>query len=162
MRLLLIPCAAVMLASTLSCAPVRGRSKTDPTIAIRASDPEMNAAIEKARATLPTFFVHWKHPGPGESDFNLKLRITDDGSVEHFWLGQVTGTLGQLSGVVDDTPQTVHSVKLGQRIPISVDQITDWMYLRDGKIVGNLTMKVLFKHMHPKDVAKLKASLADP
>jgi uncharacterized protein YegJ (DUF2314 family) len=36
------------------------------------------------------------------------------------------------------------------------------MYMRAGKMVGNYTVRPLFKSMSAEDVAKVKNTLADP
>jgi uncharacterized protein YegJ (DUF2314 family) len=122
----------------------------------------MNAEIAKARATLPDFYKHWQHPGPGESDFCLKVRLNDGDYVEHFWLVALKGTPGHLTGIVNNDPDVVHTVKMGDRISIPDSQISDWLYLLNGKMVGNRTIRPLFKEMSPGDVKKMKDLLVDP
>ena len=53
-------------------------------------------------------------------------------------------------------------VQRGQRIEVNERQISDWMYLRAGKIVGNYTMRPLLQRMPPEEVARYRAMLADP
>jgi uncharacterized protein YegJ (DUF2314 family) len=53
-------------------------------------------------------------------------------------------------------------VRLGQRIEIGEAQISDWMYIRSGKMVGNHTLQPLLKRMPPQDAARYRAMLADP
>jgi uncharacterized protein YegJ (DUF2314 family) len=36
------------------------------------------------------------------------------------------------------------------------------MYMRNGKMVGNYTVRPLFKSMFAEDVTKVKSMLADP
>ena len=40
--------------------------------------------------------------------------------------------------------------------------ISDWLYLRDRKMIGNQTVKPLFKQMPAGEVEQLKAMMADP
>ena len=54
------------------------------------------------------------------------------------------------------------SVKIGDRIEIPEADITDWLYMRDGKMVGNHTLKPLFKQMPGAEVERLKKMMADP
>ena len=53
--------------------PVRAE---DPVIGFKSDDPDMNAAIAKARGGLPGFWVKFKSPGEGEDSFALKIAIT--------------------------------------------------------------------------------------
>jgi uncharacterized protein YegJ (DUF2314 family) len=52
-------------------------------------------------------------------------------------------------------------VQRGQRIEVNERQISDWMYLRAGKIVDNYTMRLL-QRMPPEEAARYRAMLADP
>ncbi len=64
------------------------------------------------------------------------------------------------SGVVNNDPNDVTTVKLGQRIDFPIEQITDWMFLREGKIVGNATLRVLLKYMAKEQADQYRAMLA--
>jgi uncharacterized protein YegJ (DUF2314 family) len=138
------------------------RSSEDKIISVEDTDVEMNAAIAKARASLPEFWAKFDHPAEGESDFCLKVKITGKEGVEHFWLGDLAKTNDALYGTINNDADIVHSVKLGDRIQIPEADISDWLYQRNGKMVGNYTLRVLFKQMPAKEVTKLKAMLADP
>ena len=46
-------------------------------------------------------------------------------------------------------------------IPVPEDDISDWLYMQNGKMVGNYTLRVLFKQMSASEVEKYKAMLAD-
>jgi uncharacterized protein YegJ (DUF2314 family) len=138
------------------------RSSQDKVVSVEANDAEMNAAIAKARASLPQFWTKFDHPAEGESDFCLKVKITGKEGVEHFWLGDLAKTNGALYGTINNDADIVHSVKIGDRIKIPEADISDWLYERNGKMYGNYTVRVLFKQMPADEVAKLKAMLADP
>jgi uncharacterized protein YegJ (DUF2314 family) len=94
--------------------------------------------------------------------FSLKVKIEDADNVEHFWLVDLKGKPGHLSGVVNNDPEFVHTVSLGQRIPISVDKISDWMYVRKGKIVGNQTARVLIRRMSPAEQKEAQKMFEHP
>ncbi len=137
-------------------------SKQDKVVGVADDDPEMTAAIFKARETLPQFWQVFDKRERGESDFALKVRITDKKGVEHFWATDVVRRDGKTMGTINNDPNTVASVKLGDRIEIPDVDITDWLYMRDGKMVGNLTLKPLFKQMPAAEVERLKKMMADP
>ena len=69
---------------------------------------------------------------------------------------------GKISAVINNVPRDVKTVRVGQRIDVADDQISDWMYLRKGKIVGNYTMRPLLKRMPAKDAERYRAMLQDP
>jgi uncharacterized protein YegJ (DUF2314 family) len=146
----------LLAVSTAGCEPA------DRVIHVHESDAEMNAAIAKARSTLPSFWALFARPQKGESDFALKVKITDSHGVEHFWCTDLQNDGIRISGVVNNDPNLVTSVKLGQRIEIKPDDISDWLYVRGGKMYGNFTVRPLFKSMKPEELAKVKALLAEP
>ncbi len=151
----------VLLTLTLllfpACSP-----KQDKIISVGDDDAEMNAAIARARTSLPQFWEVFGNPGHGEKDFSLKVKITDKHGSEHFWLTDIERKDGQLHGIVNNDPDIVKNVKLGQLIAIPEADISDWMYMRDGKMVGNYTLRVLFKSMPANEVKQYKAMMAEP
>ena len=147
---------AILLALLTSC------SKPDKVISVADDDPEMTASISKARETLPQFWQVIDQRERGESGFSLKVRITDMRGTEHFWATDVERRDGKIMGTINNDPNTVASVKLGDRIEIPEADITDWLYMRDSKLVGNHTLKPLFKQMPAGEVERLKRMMADP
>lgn len=138
------------------------KSEKDPLIMVDDNDAEMNAAIAKARETLPKFWTAFDHPAAGQEHFNLKVKIADGKEGEFFWMENVEKKDGKIFGTIGNEAELVHNVKMGQRIEIPEADISDWFYMQDGKMVGNYTIRALFKHMPADEVAKYKAILADP
>jgi uncharacterized protein YegJ (DUF2314 family) len=134
----------------------------DRVVSVSDDDSEMNAAIAKARGSLPRFWQAFDHPGSGESDFSLKVKITDPKGTEHFWMSDLERKDGKIFGTINNDAEIVGSVKFGDRIPISETDISDWMYMRNGKMFGNYTMRPLFKTMSASEVEKFKSMLAEP
>ena len=62
------------------------RSKSPArVIHVSKDDPRMNAAIEKARASVDTFIAALKAPKPGQVGFNVKKKFEDGSQVEFIW-----------------------------------------------------------------------------
>ena len=137
-------------------------SKRDKVVGVGDDDPEMAAAIAKARQTLPQFWQVFDKREHGESNFVLVVRITDKGRVEHFFVTDFERRDGKTMVTISNSPKIVASVKLGDRIEIPESDITDWHYMRDGKYVGMFTMKPRFKHMPPEHVEAFKRVITDP
>jgi uncharacterized protein YegJ (DUF2314 family) len=138
------------------------RKPVDGVINVEDNDQEMNAAIDKARASLPAFWQAFDERKRGESEFSLKVRIKDNHGTEHFWAKDIARKDGKIFGTINNDPEIVKNVKLGDRIPIPEDEISDWLYLREDKMVGNYTLRVLFKHMPAAEVENYKQRLTDP
>ncbi len=146
----------------VSVALLTACSKRDKVINVETDDPAMVAAIAKARETLPQFWQVFEKRDRGESKFSVKVRITDTRGTEHFWATDIERRDGKTMGTINNDPNIVRSVKLGDRIGIPEADITDWLYLRDGKMVGNHTLRPLFKQMPKAEVDRLKEMMADP
>jgi uncharacterized protein YegJ (DUF2314 family) len=134
----------------------------DKVISVAGDDAEMTAAIEKARATLPVFWKAFEQQPKGVSGFALKVKIEDANGAEHFWANKIEKKDSKIFGVINNEPNTVKSVTFGQRVAVMDEQITDWLFMRNDKMVSNYTLRPLMKRM-PKDQADLlRAKLEDP
>jgi len=69
---------------------------------------------------------------------------------------------GGFSGVLMNDPVLVKGMRRGQRNEFQETQITDWTYMRSGKIVGSDTMLPLLMRLPPEEAARYRAMLADP
>jgi len=156
-----VPTTIFALIATLFCS-LAGCSERDQTIQVESDDAEMEAAIKKARDSLPQFWKAIEEKKHGESDFCLKVRISDSRGAEHFWVTDIERRDGKTIGTIGNDPDIVASVKLGDRIEIVESDISDWLYMRDGKMVGNETLRPLMKSMPPEEVERIKARLANP
>jgi uncharacterized protein YegJ (DUF2314 family) len=148
--------------ASLRTAPARAATPRDQVISVASDDAEMNAAIEKARAGLAEFWSALDKPPSGVKDFALKVAISGNGAVEHFWLTEITRKDGKLSGTINNEPESVSTVKLGQRYEFGEAQISDWLYKRNGKMVGNETMRPLLKRMTADEAAPYWAMYETP
>lgn len=132
----------------------------DPVMNFSDDDPVMNAAITKARDTLPVFWAKRSAPAANEDGFTLKLGLTDGTQTEHFWCTDIIGNDVKSTCVINNEPASVFTVELGQRIDVDPAVISDWMYLRDGLIVGGQTIRVIANQLPEAEAAELKAMLA--
>src|SRR5437763_5819213 len=114
-------------------------AKRDKVVGIGDDEPEMAAAIARARQTLPQFWQVFDKREHGESNFVLVVRITDKGRIEHFHTTDFERRGGKTMVTISNHPNIVASVKLRDRIEIPETDITDWHYMRDGKYFGMTT-----------------------
>jgi len=144
-------------------AAVRAEDRS-PVIDVNSANAEMNAAIAKGRATLPTFWASYDAPKPSESGHSLKVRFPNpknDG--EHIWIAEVTKTAdGRYSGRFGNVPRDLPGKKAGDAVEFKEADISDWMFTRNGKIVGGETIKPLLKTMPKADADALRARMETP
>jgi len=151
--------AAFSALVAVGCAPSQPRDKV---VHVEADDPEMEQAKAAARSRLPEFWAVVDDPKNGETDFALKVEVTDASGTEFFWCNNLIRRDGKLFGTINNDPNTVQSVKFGQEIEIADDKIADWTYIKDDKIYGNLTMRPLLKTLPKEQADELRAQLAEP
>jgi uncharacterized protein YegJ (DUF2314 family) len=143
-------------------------ASADPNISyVPKSDPAMTAAFARAAATLDQFFKAWHDPPAGAKAFAVKIGLADSGSppgytivhpngdaastVEWFWVVDLQEDNAGLSGQINNAPEGVRNVSLGQTIHFSRSDIGDWMYFKDGKVVGDATACPALAHSSPED-----------
>ncbi len=136
--------------------------KPDGTIGVAADDPEMAAAITAARATLPQYWQVFEHREQGETDFSLKVKTSDTHGTEHFWAVDISRKDGVVYGTIDNEPRLVTSAKPGGRVLVRSEDISDWGFIRNGRIHGKHTLRVLMKRMPPKEAEIYRKMLAEP
>jgi uncharacterized protein YegJ (DUF2314 family) len=139
-------------------------SAEDRVISVPDTDSDMNAAIAAARSSLPEFFKELEHPKPGENNFALKVRIPygTAGRAEHFWLVDIVRKDDGFVGTINNEPEFADQVKAGQRYEFKDSDISDWLFMRNGKMVGNETMRPLLKHMSKQDADSYRALYENP
>jgi uncharacterized protein YegJ (DUF2314 family) len=130
---------------------VPARAAEEKTILVPDGDPEMNAAIAKARGSLTRFWTALEVKPPGSENFSLKVAITDGDQVEHFLTVNVERKDGKIFADIDNEPQFVTNVAYGRRIEVPEADISDWMFWRNGKVVGGETLRVLLERMTPEE-----------
>jgi len=144
---------AAVLALVIVGTKLRPTSDRDGVFSVPNDDPVMEAAIADAKRTLPDLLAAMAE---GVDSYSVKVPVTDAHGTEHFWLSSVEYEDGVFFGTIDNDPDMVQSVKLGQRYSVKATEISDWLYVRDGKVAGNRTLKALFSRMRPDRVAGAK------
>jgi uncharacterized protein YegJ (DUF2314 family) len=147
---------ALFLVSLCGC----GKSTPDTLVESGYDEQEMEAAIARARSELDSFIAELAKPTG--SDHAVKAPIEDDGETEHFWLTDVSFMDGTFEGTINNDPGIVGNVKIGQKWTIKKSDISDWLFMRNGKMHGNYTMRPLLKTMPEDEAAKFRSMLADP
>ena len=109
-------------------------------------DEEALERISKiAQDTFTLFIRHLQRPGRGEDMFRVKYPFPADResgfSVEHLWLKDIRFIDGRYYGVVTNQPFYISAIKAGDQVPFQADEISDWMYRKDGYIIGGLSIR---------------------
>ena len=135
-----------------------------PVIDVASVDPEMAAAIATARATLPVFWASYAAPKASESGHSLKVSFaTSSTNIEHIWMMDVKRLPdGGFSGRFGNDPCDLPGKREGDLAQFTEADITDWMFMRNGKIVGCETTRPLLASMPKADADAFRAMLETP
>jgi uncharacterized protein YegJ (DUF2314 family) len=155
---------ALLLAAISGCGEsgdgntvVRRKGQPD-MVRVKDDDAKMNVAIEKARATVQEFVAALKSPKPGESGFAIKKPFVISGTnAEHIWLSEVSYDGKVFHGRVNNDPVDVKGIKLGDPATVSPSELSDWMFIRKGKLAGGETIRVLYDLSSPAGRKKFEA-----
>ncbi len=124
------------------------------------SKSEMDTAIARARREVGKFIEAMSDTNARE--FAVKAPIKDGEDVEHFWITNLQYANGTFTGKIGNEPGIVKNVTFGQDYSIAKEEISDWMYLKEGKMYGNYTLRPLLSGMPPAEAEKLKSMFAEP
>ena len=113
-------------------------------------DMEIARIADDARSTLPVFFRYVTGGGANAGkDCYVKYPFLadEDSGVdrEQIWLIDIQFNNGRYYGVLANTPRYLGGMKKGDRVDFEIDAITDWMYIRGGKITGGESIKYLLE-----------------
>jgi uncharacterized protein YegJ (DUF2314 family) len=114
----------------------------DKIVPVPTGDPEMLHAIDQARRSVESFIQAFLNPKPNQKNFLLKVVFEYQDKNEHIWLADLDLTTSPPTGVVANESQIPGLIYMN-RIDFSVNDITDWMYLEDGFLVGAFTTRLL-------------------
>ncbi len=126
---------------------------------VSGEDPEMNSAMEQARASVTTFITSLQNPGQNQTHFSVKAKIVDGDHTEHIWLYDVTYDGNQFLGKIGNNPLNVKNFALGDEIALVPSEISDWMIVEDKKLVGGYTLRVLRNRLSEEERIKFDESL---
>lgn len=144
----------VLLALTAGCG--QGDSSV---VAVNSNDPGMKTAISKARASSGQLIAALAARPPGATDFAIKKMFRDANGTEHIWLTNIHYNGKKFTGEVGNKPEIVQYVKLGEKESVERDEITDWMYVQKGKLMGGYSIRLLRDRASPEERKKMDASV---
>jgi uncharacterized protein YegJ (DUF2314 family) len=135
-----------------------------PIVKVTSADADMNAAIARARDTLPSFWASYDARKPSETGHGLKVRFAiGPGRFEHSWMSDVEKLPdGNLSGRFANEPDDLPGKNEGDRVEFKQADITDWLFLRNEKIVGGETIRLLLKSMSNEEADTMRARMEQP
>jgi uncharacterized protein YegJ (DUF2314 family) len=153
--LMLLP---LLLASTVCAAqdPPRISRERDDVYNVPSEDAAMEAAIARARATLPVFHQYLDQAANGDVEVKLKAEFRQGDEVEHMWIADVSWDGRVYRGTLQSRPLGLTNVRQGDEVTIRPERVSDWLaVVEDDVMLGNFTTMELRRRMTPKQRAQL-------
>jgi uncharacterized protein YegJ (DUF2314 family) len=111
----------------------------EAAVAAAADDPQMEAAIERARATVEKARLQWQADPGGRDAWAVKWAApTVGGGVEHVWVRPLSWTRFRIEGRLASQPQTplICGRVAGELVGFPAEQLSDWLHLLGGTVDG--------------------------
>lgn len=144
LTLLIAVVSVSMLSACSTGSSQAGRSSEEEAGNIRmrrGDDAALAKAAQDARANWKEFETAYNAKN-GESFF-VKAPFKDGEEVEHMWIKVSAIDQKNVTGVLNNDPEMVHNIKIGDTVTILIDQTEDWMYRLNKELKGGYSIKVL-------------------
>ena len=104
----------------------------------------MDTAMAEAKAGINNFDVALEANKEQWEGFAIKKGFAvPGGGSEYIWITEVSFTGNGYRGIIDNEPVDTEEVELGQLVEVSKNEIVDWMFFDEGKLVGGYTIAAL-------------------
>jgi uncharacterized protein YegJ (DUF2314 family) len=133
------------------------RAARDEIARVKNGDPEMTAAIARARDGLDGFLARAEHPAGNQRNFSVKVKVPLGAVSEFLWLRPFSRDGERFVGRVVNQPRDIANLKYGDRLAFELKDIADWSYVEDGRMIGNYTACVLIAREPPEQRAAFLA-----
>jgi uncharacterized protein YegJ (DUF2314 family) len=116
-----------------------------PVVPIDGDHPAMRAAVAEAKQRWPEFVEAFRNPKPGQTNFAVKLPITDGRNTEFIWVAVTSLEGDEILGDLANRPVDLRFMKEGDRVRGKLEDLNDWAWLEGPEMVGGFTSKVLME-----------------
>ena len=124
--------------------------------AVRAGDPEMDAAMAEARASLPEFLRAFRLASPDHAGFAVKKEYRRNQYVEYIWITDLKINGSVFEGTSGNDSEDTVGVRFGDPARVTFDEVCDWMYTDNGVLVGGRTVRVVYSRMNGEQKAQFQ------
>lgn len=118
---------------------------------ITEDNKAMDRAVQTAQKSVKKFIAAIRSPQASQSRFAIKKPFVEGDKVEHLWLNEVSFDGSLFHGKVDNEPVDIKGVRVGQKVTVLPTEISDWMYVQDGLLVGGYTIHAMCQNMSPAE-----------
>ncbi|MCL4221568.1 MAG: DUF2314 domain-containing protein [Phycisphaerales bacterium] len=119
----------------------------DHTVPMQRNDPALEEARRKALSRWSEFTDAFnRHDG---QNFSVKFPFTDADKIEHMWIEVSSIDGDMIRGRLGNQPTVVTNIAEGQDVERRRDELEDWLYMREGSMVGGFSLHALLSEEQP-------------
>ena len=125
-------------------------------------DPEdilLKSAQIETQLKLAELRQRIQSPPAEQTYLAVKGIFGEEDQVEHLWVRDLSLQEDQIVGTLDNQPLGLSQWSAGDRVVLGQEQISDWMAIEAGKLVGGWTLRALREQMTEAERAAFDASL---
>ena len=119
---------------------------------------QLNSAIVKARQTFFQFDTAFKSGRYDTDEFSLKVKFETKNGYEHIWTYGIVYEDSTYYGFIDEDPISAINVKRGDRIKVTIDNLSDWIYADKGVLIGGFTIRAFRNQMSDEEKKKFDST----
>ncbi len=112
-------------------------------VAVPSDDEPIRAAARQARESPDSFIERLSAPGPGQSDFSVKVPIRDGEGTHYLWLQEISFDGAHFRGALGPDAAGIKGHAPGERVEVDRSKVEDWMYVEAGKLVGGFSLRAI-------------------
>ncbi len=126
---------------------------------VSAEDPEMNAAMEEARETVGELVEQLPALQSAGAQVSIKVPVSEGDKTEHIWLANLRYEDGMIHGNLANAPADLPSWSYGDPVEVPVENISDWMVVREGQLFGGYTLFAMRDQMQGDQRRRFEAAV---
>ena len=121
---------------------IGGRMAYVPVVPVSDDDPRMAAAVAEARGAFPQFVAAFENRAD-DQNFSVKGPITRGERTEFIWINVDAIEGDVIYGKLGNDPIDLPGLKLGDRVRLGADELSDWIYFENEDMHGGFSLKVI-------------------
>ena len=118
------------------------RTGEPPFGVVESSDPEMVAAIERARSTFDFFTENYKTMENDGYSVKFGLKTPDD-DLEYIWFNPIEISGNEIKAACANEPVNLPGLKPGDVRTLKRSEVADWMIVVGKKCYGGFTIQFI-------------------
>jgi uncharacterized protein YegJ (DUF2314 family) len=134
------------------------RAGNPDVISVARDDAAMVLAIAQARASSGRLLAAVRDSARSPVLALVKAPFGTGDDVEHMWIDELSVRGSYIQGRVANEPLAPMSPRLGDTVQVALNDISDWMLVEEGVLIGGFTLLEVRRRMSDSERARFDAT----